>query len=238
MSMIELDSKGKSVVKVRSGSPLTTDEIRKGFRLGDQIVVLERDEVDALMPEKSSVIKVTAIVPAQQVNLDLYNVTYFVGLDAAADETDAATDYHAVSRMIGDKVAIGDIVLRQKHRMVAIYNDGDVVRLTTLRSVAALNPPPFVPPVEFSEIDGMTPDDLIEAWAPGIGDEFDPTSFVNEYKDAVLELVHCKASGKTPTTKVAAVDKPKQSKSELLAALKRNNPGADKKGKSRSKEEV
>ena len=236
-SMCEMDSKGKTVVKVRSGKPLATSDIRKGYALDGQQVVLDPDEVSALLPEKSSIIKINAIVPKDSIDVDLYDTTYYIGLDSDADEDDAAFDYHAVSRMIGDNIAVGDMVLRQKHRALVVYNHGNALRLTMLRSMDSINPAPFIPPVEIDDIHDMSSEDLIASWASSLDREYDPASFVDEYKVAIMELIQCKASGGTPK-KVSVVDrKPQRNKNELLAALKRNNPSADT-PKSKSKEQV
>jgi DNA end-binding protein Ku len=218
-SSIVLDSKGEKVVAIKECDALQSSDIRKGFFLSeDEIVVLDQEEINALLPEKSSAVNITNIVAMNEIDPLMLNATYYVGVATKADEEHATGRYHLVSAMLGDSVGVGDIVLRNKHQAVAVYNRDGRLMLSTLHTANAINPAPV--------IEGEADADLVEA-ASALVDSlrgtFDPFAFKNEFKDAVLDLVHAKASGQVP---VAAPKKAKAeaSKEALLANLKAVQP--------------
>ena len=214
-SSVILDSKGEKVIHVKDCDTLQTDDIRKGFVLApDNIVILEQDEINALLPEKSTAVNIHTVTTWENIDPLLLNSTYYVGIATKADEEHASNRYHLIREMIGDSVAVGDFVLRNKHQAVIVYNRANTMMLSTLHSVGAINPAPVV--------DGEADPDLVEAAANLIDSmrgHYDAASFKNEYKDAVMALVHAKSSGQvvavTPSKTKAEV-----SKEALLANLK------------------
>lgn len=228
-SSVVLDSKGEKIVSINECSPLQTSDIRKGFILSkDEIVVLDQEEINALLPEKSSAVNITSIVSLDEIDPLLFNVTYYVGVATKADEDHATGRYHLVSAMLGDSVGIGDFVLRNKHQAVAVYNRNGRLMLSTLHGVNAINPAPVV--------EGEPDADLVEAASAlvdSLRGNFDPFAFKNEYKSAVLDLVHAKSSGQVATTVVPKKAKAEASKEALLANLKAVKAPAPAKSKNR-----
>jgi len=218
-----------------AGNIVDSKDLRKGYKMSDgSIVIVEKDEIAALMPEKTSVIKVKDIVDITEVNPLRFNTTYHVGLDAKADdENHAAERYRVISKMIGDRIAIGELVLRSKHMEVAIWNvPGGGLMLSTLRSMMAVNSAPYVPAAEGDLIDAIASTDsaeLVAMWAPNVGDAYDPTEFKNEFRDAVLQLI----ASKTGNAPASAVKKSRAAtkNDDLLAMLKANSPKVAKKVK-------
>lgn len=232
-SAVVLDAKGEKVTHVKECDPIRSDQMRKGFVISDgEIVILEQDEINALLPEKCSSITINSIVPVDEINPLMFNVTYYVGIATkTGDEELAANRHQLVSAMLGNWAGIGEFVLRGKHQEVAVYNRNGHLMLTTLHSVAAVNPAPVV--------EGEANPDLLEA-AVGLVESlrgtYDPFAFKNEYKDAVLDLVRAKANGQ-PTPTVVKKSKAEMSDDLLLNNLK-TQPSKSKTTAAKKKTEV
>jgi DNA end-binding protein Ku len=225
LSAAVLDAKGEKVTHIKECDPIRYDQMQKGFEISkEEIVILEQDEINALLPEKCSSITITSIVPVEQINPLRFNATYYVGIATkTGDEELAANRHQLVSAMIGDGwAAIGELVLRNKHQQVMVYNRNGNLMLTTLCSVAAVNPAPVV--------EGEANLDLLEATAglvESMRGTYDPFAFRNEYKDAVLELVRAKVNGQ-PMPTVTKKSKAAVSDDILLANLKAVSPSKPK----------
>lgn len=228
-SSVVFDAKGEKVVRVKDCDALQTSDIRKGFVLADDnIVVLEQDEISALLPEKSTAVNIHTVTTWDDINPLLINVTYYVGIATKADEDHASNRYHLIREMIDNNVAIGDFVLRGKHQAVIVYKRGDLLMLSTLHSINALNPEP--------EVAGEADADLVAAAAnlvDSMRGSYDPHAFKNEFKDAVMALVHAKASGETIQVSLPNKTKAEVSKETLLANLKAVKAPAPAKPKKR-----
>jgi DNA end-binding protein Ku len=189
------------------------EEIVKGYEVSDgKYVVLDKDEVKAAAGDRGKVIDLSEFVDAADLDPVFYEKTYFVG---SGDEKDAYRLLHEALRRSG-RAGIGRFTFHDREYLVAIRALDDVIVLHTLRYNDEL--------VEAKELEikqtrkkptkreVQMANSLVESLAR----PFDPTEYEDSYRQAVLDLIEQKASGKE--IDLAAQEEPEHG-DDLMAAL-------------------
>jgi DNA end-binding protein Ku len=191
------------------------DEVVKGYELAeDSYVVLGKEEIAAAAGSRAKVVDVEEFVPAADIDPVHYAKTYYLGVRDEGD--DAYRLLHDALEQTG-RAAIGRFVFHNREYLAAIRPAGDgVLALHTLRFADEV--------VRGEELElpgtGRAPSDreaqMAAQLVEGMHQEFDPSAYRDEYRDAVLELIEAKAAGREP--ELPADEAPGDS-GDLLAAL-------------------
>jgi DNA end-binding protein Ku len=189
-------------------------DIVKGFEVSrGKWVELTDDEIAAAAGPLSKQLEVDHFVPAEAIDPDFFERTYYLG--AGDKGKDAYALLHAALERSG-RGGIGRWVFHNRERTVVIRARDDVLLLHTMRFAADLaDPEDFdLPRV------GRKPSDreikMASSLVDGLYTEFDPSAYEDAYREAVLTVVKAKAEGKNiePPS-----DEEPESADDLLAAL-------------------
>ena len=189
-------------------------DIVKGFEVSrGKWVELTDEEIAAAAGPLSKQLEVDHFVPAEAIDPDFYERTYYLG--ASDKGKDAYALLHAALERSG-RGGIGRWVFHNRERTVVIRTHDDVLLLHTMRFAADLaDPEGFdLPRV------GRKPSDreikMASSLVDGLYTEFDPSDYEDAYREAVLTVVKAKAEGKNiePPS-----DEEPESADDLLAAL-------------------
>jgi DNA end-binding protein Ku len=186
-------------------------------------VLLEDHELDAVKLESRHTIELTQFVEMCEIDPLYFERPYYVLPDG-----DIAEEGYVVIRdalKASRKAAIGQLTLRGKENLVALYPGGAGLVLDTLRYESEIKDADDI----FSSIGAKParPDMLAmaEQLIGGRSQPFDPSQFKNHYAEALRELVKTKiATGQT-----MSVEEPEKKGAQVLdfmEALKRSIGGA------------
>jgi DNA end-binding protein Ku len=194
------------------------ESIVKAYELAPgQYVPLSKDEMAALAPEKTRAIDVQDFVDIEEIDPMYFDSPYYLG---PAEGAEKAYSLLAAAMEASDKAAIARFVFRNKEHLAAIRPSNGVLTLTTLRFADEVVPP--------SELDDALPKskqkvakrerEMAEQLIDSLSTKFDPSSYRDEYREQLLELIERKAEGKEIVASEA--ETPKATKApDLMAAL-------------------
>jgi DNA end-binding protein Ku len=190
------------------------DDIVKGFEVSKgKWVELTDDEIAAAAGPQSRRIEIDHFVPAEEIDPDFYERTYYAGHRDKGK--DAYALLHAALEQSG-RAGVGHWVFHNRERTVVLRTLGDVLAIHTMRFADDLvDPGDF----ELARVKRKPTDREIKMAASlvdGLHTKFDPTDYEDGYREAVLEVVKRKAEGKNiePPEDVET-----ESADDLLAAL-------------------
>lgn len=194
------------------------DNIVKAYEITDgQYVPLSKDEMSALAPEKSRAVDVLDFVDIEEIDPMYFDSPYYLGPATGAEK---AYSLLAAAMESSGKAAIARFVFRNKEHLAAIRASDGVLTLTTMRFADEVVPP--------SDLDDALPEkqakvakkeqQMAEQLIDSLSTEFDPSSYRDEYREQLLELIERKAEGKEIVAPEA--EAPKATKApDLMAAL-------------------
>lgn len=202
------------------GKEIPHDEIVKGFEVSQgEWVELTEDEIAAAAGARTKLIDVDHFVPAAEIDPDVYERAYHVGVGAKGDVAYALL--HAALKKTG-RAAIGRWVFHDRERTVAIRVLEHALALHTLRYAAELvDPEEFdLPRVRKKPTDREI--EMASMLVEGLHVKFKPEDYEDEYRDAVLEVVKAKAEGRNIAPPEPDED---EASPDLLAALEASVKG-------------
>jgi DNA end-binding protein Ku len=225
-------------VDPETGEEVGYDQIVKGYELTkDRYVVITPDELDALDPEKTRTVDIEDFVDLDEIDPVYYDHPYYLVPDKGATK--------AYGLLLGamkeaNKVAIARVVLRSKEQLVAIRPSGDVLMMETMLFHDEVVPSHDIEDLpEGKELKATDRElKMAQQLIDSLSSEFDPTSYRDEYREKVLELIEMKASGQEIAVQPEAPEPAKVP--DLMAALEASlaavkDDGAGKKKSSSSK---
>jgi DNA end-binding protein Ku len=198
----------------REDKEVAYDDVVKGFEVKQgEWVELTDDEVAAAAGPRNKLIDVERFVPADEVDPDFFERTYFLG---AGDKGD---DAYAVLRAALEKTgraAIGRWVFHERERTVAIRVYGKGLALYTLRFAADLVDPADFDLARVSKKPSAREIEMASKLVDGLHVKFKPGDYEDSYRDAVLDVVKAKAEGRN----IAPPEpEPDEEDGDLLSAL-------------------
>jgi DNA end-binding protein Ku len=224
-------------VDPETGEEVGYDQIVKGYELTkDRYVVITPDELDALDPEKTRTVDIEDFVDLDEIDPVYYDHPYYLVPDKGATK--------AYGLLLGamkqaNKVAIARVVLRSKEQLVAIRPSGDVLMMETMLFHDEVVPADDIEDLPDGKELKATDRELkmAQQLIDSLSSEFDPTSYRDEYREKVLELIEMKASGQEIAVQPEAPEPAKVP--DLMAALEASlaavkDDGAGKKKSSSS----
>jgi DNA end-binding protein Ku len=201
------------------GKEVPYEKIVKGYEYApDQYVVLGRDELSELEPQRSRAIEIQDFVDLDDIDPIYFEQPYYLGPDKGAERA-----YALLVQAMKDarKVAVARFVLRNKEHLAAIRPMDDVLTLTTMRFHDEVTSPKDLDDV-FEDSKPKKPEQKELAMAKqlieSLTSDFKPDSYHDEYREELLDLLERKAAGKEVVS--APTEEPKPTKApDLMAAL-------------------
>jgi len=181
------------IIRKDTGEDVEREDIRKAFALNKSTaIILEPEDLEKLTPPESRDIELSRFVTRETLSDQWYERPYFLGPDGDQDS------YFALAQALEQKklVGIARWVMRKKRYVGALSSIDGYLALSTLRRADQV--------LTFAGIEPVTsmsprPDELklAEQLVSSISADFNPRSWVNEYRERVHELIKAKARGKT-----------------------------------------
>ncbi len=203
-------------VCAKDGEEVPYDEIVKGYEYEkDHYVVLSDDELDSVPVESSRAIDIEQFVDISEIDPVYFKKSYYL-----APEETGVKAYSLLREALreGGKVGIAKVSFRDKEHLAAIRLMDDVVVLDTMYW------PDEIRPAEFEELDKdvkVRPQEvqMAESLIENLTDDWDPTRYRDEYREALLEIVEKKVAGE----EIEIVEAPEETKVvDLMEALKQS----------------
>src|SRR5215204_3603200 len=202
------------------GKEVPYEKIVKGYEYApDQYVVLTKEELADLEPQRSRAIEIQDFVDLDDIDPIYFEQPYYLGPDKGAERAYALL----VQAMKGSrKVAIARFVLRNKEHLAAIRPMEDVLTLTTMRFHDEVSSPQDLDGEVFEETKPKKPEkrelEMAKQLIESLTSDFEPDKYRDEYREELLDLLERKAEGKEVVS--APTEEPKPTKApDLMAAL-------------------
>ncbi|HJV04835.1 MAG TPA: Ku protein [Actinomycetota bacterium] len=198
----------------KDGEEVPFDEIVKGYEYEkDHYVVLTDEELDSVPVESSRAIDIEQFVDISEIDPVYFKKSYYL-----APEETGVKAYTLLKEALreGAKVGIAKVSFRDKEHLAAIRLMDEVVVLDTMYW------PDEIRAAEFEELDQdvkIRPQEvqMAESLIENLTDEWDPTRYRDEYREALLEIVEKKVAGE----EIEIVEPPEETKVvDLMEALK------------------
>jgi len=181
----------QKMVNPSTGEVIPYEEIRRGYETDEgSIVLLEKEELEALEPPPSRDITVIHFVDPALISHQWYDRPYYLGPDTDAER------YFALARSIEEQKTEGLArwTMRKKRYIGALLAEGGYLKMITLRFAeevvhASELPRPEGRALEKQEL--QMAEQLIRA----LEGDFNADSYRDEYRDRLRALVETKARG-------------------------------------------
>jgi len=172
------------------------DKIVKGYKLGDDYVIMDEHDFEDAAPEKSKVIEIESFVDIGDVNPMFYETSYYTEPDTKNNKAYALL-MQALEK--SKKAGLARFVLRSTESLCIVHPVEKVLVVTRIRFAQEIRGTEDlnIGDVEVSkkELDvGMA---LINQYA----EHFDVSKFKDEYNDELLKIIKAKSKGKRATVK-------------------------------------
>lgn len=188
----------------------------KGYEFSKgQYVLFDAEELKAIEMPKKDAIDITEFVPEDQVEQVYLDKPYYLGPDKGG-----ARAYRLLSRALREsgRVAIAKYATRGREYLVMVRpHDDEGLVMDQLRYADEVRTFDEVP-VEEAEVKETEMELARQLIDQAASDEFDATSYTDEVRTRMLELIQQKVEGKEIT--VAPTEEPATQIIDLMAALK------------------
>jgi DNA end-binding protein Ku len=212
----------REYVDVGTGKPVEAKDQVKGYEASKgQYIVLEPDEIAAVMPESDKTITVASFIACGAIDDIFFERPYYLAPGSDAAHESFAAIREAMRR--GETAALGRVLLFRRIRTLLIRAHGNGMIATTLHFEDEIRSATDA----FSTIKPQKIDDEMLSLARHIiktkAGRFEPEAFDDHYEAALAELVRAKLAGR----RVKAPPKPKATpRNDLLDALRLSAKGA------------
>ncbi|EFG8200247.1 Ku protein [Escherichia coli] len=189
-----------------TGKPVDPKNEVKGYKVGgDEYLLVEDDEIDAVRIESSHTMALDSFVKRDEIEQIYLDSPYYLApADKVSEEAFAVIrDALEKKKMAG----LARIVLARRERPVLIEPMGKGMLLTTLRYEAnVVNADSVFAGIGKVEVDEEMTDLAAHIIEKKTG-HFDPSKFEDHYETALLNLIKSKQDGETVTASKPSVQK-------------------------------
>lgn len=208
--------------------PIKADDIVKGYEDGDDYILLDPEEIDAIKLETKKTLELVQFVGACEIPPLYFDKPYYL-----VPTDDLAEDAYRVVRdalRSSEKVGLGQMTMRGKEYLVAIKPCGDGLLCETLYYADELrDSDPMFASIEDKSVDS----ELLELATALIEKKtapFNAENFTDHYAEAMTALIAAKKKNrKTPRVSADEEDRPSgENVVDLMSALKQSLGGAKK----------
>jgi DNA end-binding protein Ku len=203
------------------GEEVEYADIVKGYETEDgELITLSEEDLDALPTASGHEIDVIEFVPADQIDPLLFDKSYYLEPEAKAAKPYALLREALIDT---DRMAVVKVALRQRESIALLRVRGKAIVLQTMLWPDEVREPEF--DILDQEVE-LRPQELQMAASlvESLGADFDPTSFHDEYRDAVVAMIEQKRStgDARPAPVAEKPDDGGDSMTDLLTALQRS----------------
>jgi DNA end-binding protein Ku len=178
----------------KDGKEIDYDDIVKGYEISKgKWVELTDDEIAAAAGSQSRRLEIDHFVPADEIDPDFYERTYYLGTRDKGK--DAYALLHAALEKSG-RAGVGRWVFHNRERTVVLRTLGDVLAIHTMRFADELVEPGDFELGRVRRKPSEREIKMASALVDGLHTAFDPTDYEDTYREEVLALVKRKAEGK------------------------------------------
>jgi len=214
----------QAMVNPDSGNVIPFNKTKRAYRTEEgTLVILSKEELETIQPEKSRRIEVSRFLPYQVIDHRWYDRPYYLGPDGSPEAYTALTRALASSQREG----LAHWVMRNKEYYGALRLFQGYPMLMSLRyqaqvvSVEEL-PTPKGKPLDKKELE------MARQLIGMLESDFEPEEYQDDYRERILELIKKKQKGgsiKRPARK------PKKPSDDVTSALEASLKGLKKGGK-------
>jgi len=178
----------------KDGKAVDKDEIVMGYQVSARKwVELGDEEIAAAAGTRTKRIEIDHFVPAADIDPVYYDKAYYLG---AHDEgRDAYALLHAALVKAGS-AGVGQWVFHNRERTVVVRPFEDVLAMHTMRFADEVADPGDFELPRVGKKPTQQEIKMASSLVDGLHADFDPAAYEDTYRDAVLELVEAKSSGK------------------------------------------
>jgi DNA end-binding protein Ku len=209
---------------------VTWDEVERGYEYArDEYVIMSEEDFEKLPLPSKHTVELSAFVKAEEIDPIHYEKTYYL-----EPEEKGVKPYALLMRALKEKqlTGIAKIAIRNKEQLCALRPmNGGLVMETLYYPDEIREFPSEIPDVEVSKREL----DMAYALIDLLEEEFDPSKYHDEYRNALMQIIEAKLDGQ----EIAAVEVAKPAKvTDLVAALKASVAAAKKKQADEEEEEA
>ena len=209
----------QQLVDDKTREPVSAEDKGRGYEVGkNQFIPIEDEELEAIQIESTHTIEIDSFVPNAQIDKRYYDSPYYITPTDAVGQEDFAVIRDAMRGK--DMVALGRVVIAKRERVIALEPYDKGLLGTTLRY-----------PYEVREASGYFEDvadikipadmrKLAEHILDSKAADFDPSTFVDQYEVALVDLLKKKEAGVQPPKAAAAA--PDRRVVNLMDALRKS----------------
>jgi len=198
----------------KDGKQVDYDDIVKGYEVAKgKWVELTDEEIAAAAGSQSRRLEIDHFVPAEDIDPDFYERTYYLGTGDKGK--DAYALLHAALEKSG-RAGVGRWVFHNRERTVVLRTLGEVLAIHTMRFADDLVDPQDFEVGRVRRKPNEREIKMAAALVDGLHTEFDPSDYEDTYREAVLDVVERKAEGKNIEPHEEVETEPAD---DLLAAL-------------------
>jgi DNA end-binding protein Ku len=226
-------------VCTEGGEELGWEELARGYEVSKgEFVVLDPEEIDAAKPESSTTIDIGDFVQAEEIDAVYFEKSYFL------EPTDVGAKAFSLLRRAlqeTDRVALARVTIRTRERLATLRTYEDTLLIETMfwpdeiRSTGGLDLP------EGKEADVRPKElDMARSLVESLADRFDPSSYRDEYRAALEELIERKMKGETRNARrrkaePKVIDLMEALQASIADARGGHRPGAKADGKAKER---
>jgi DNA end-binding protein Ku len=159
-------------------------------------VVLEASDLDAVKLETAHTIELVQFIRSKEMDPIFLDVPYFVGPDGPVSVEAYAVLREALRQT--SCVALGQVVLSGREKVVALKTAGKGLLMTTLRYPAEIRQAASY----FEDVADIKPDDtqlgLARQLIENKAGDFNPAGFTDRYQAALLDTIKAKLNAAPP----------------------------------------
>ncbi len=216
-------------VDEKTGKPVDKDDQVKGYETDkDQYIVLEQEEIDAVIPQGDKSLAIEAFIPFDEVDTVYFDKPYYLApVDEVAEKAFALIREGMKAKKVA---ALAKAVLFRRSRLLLLRPLGKGLVANTLsfdyEVRAAEHAFKDIPAARIKK-------EMLEIAAhiiDTLSGEFDPKSFEDRYENALADLVRAKIEGRP--IKPAKKEKPAKVV-DLMAALRESAKAVSAKTKAK-----
>lgn len=189
-------------VSEKTGKEIPWDQIKKGYLLKDEYVILDDADFEAASPKKTKIIEIEAFVQEQEIDSVYFENPYFLEPAKGGEKA-----YELLLKALEKtkKVGLSRFVMRSQEHLCVIRPKENYLLLQQLRFEEELRSPAEIKVpsgVRISPKELTMALELIKQYSA----KFDMTQYEDEYKKELMKIIKRKATGKKiPVKKMEVV---------------------------------
>jgi len=206
-------------------------DIIKGYEVGkDRYVIIDDKDLDNLPLATAHSIEIEEFVPRDDVEPGLYfNSAYFMEPEELGKKP-----YQLLRKALEatGRMAIAKIALRDREHLAALHPNGSGILMNTLHWPDEIRSAEGLKGLEGDVKINPKELEMAKALIESLADTFDPSRYKDEYREAVMKVVHAKIEGE----EIEAPAAPQPAKvMDLMEALRASVEAAKKSRAAREK---